>query len=356
MTLPELAADPVARLVHERLTLAAGAAVEAARASGFDLDDPRGAGHALASLADPTHDLPLPAHGQTAARLAGLAAVASVDVTLGRLFEAHTDALAILAELRGPAPEAGQRWGVWAAEGPESTLTARPAGAGFVLDGMKPWCSGASFCTHALVTAAAGDAEGGRALYAVPLDPPGATAVTGSWQAVGLAGSSTEQVRFTSAPAVRIGEPGEYLARAGFWHGAIGVAAAWWGGSAGVAAPLYAAGTRADAHALAHLGAVEVSLSGAAALLREAAATMDAHPSAAGQRLAYTVRAAAENTAAEVIDRVGRALGPAPLCRDRTHARRVADLMVYVRQSHAERDLAQLGTLVGRPPAGRVEH
>src|SRR4249919_1622082 len=36
-------------------------------------------------------------------------------------------------------------------------------------------------------------------------------------------------------------------------------------------------------------------------------------------------------------------LGPAPLAFDETHARRVADLEIYVRQHHAERDLADLG-------------
>jgi hypothetical protein len=43
--------------------------------------------------------------------------------------------------------------------------------------------------------------------------------------------------------------------------------------------------------------------------------------------------------------RTARALGPAPLCADATHAKRVADLAVYVQQSHAERDLERLGVL-----------
>ena len=44
--------------------------------------------------------------------------------------------------------------------------------------------------------------------------------------------------------------------------------------------------------------------------------------------------------------RVGRALGAGPLGHDEAHSRRVADLTVYLRQHHAERDLAQLGELV----------
>ena len=43
---------------------------------------------------------------------------------------------------------------------------------------------------------------------------------------------------------------------------------------------------------------------------------------------------------------MGHALGPGPLAMDAEHAARVADLTLYVRQHHAERDLAALGRLV----------
>jgi hypothetical protein len=40
---------------------------------------------------------------------------------------------------------------------------------------------------------------------------------------------------------------------------------------------------------------------------------------------------------------LAHALGPAPLAQETEHARRVADLELYVRQHHAERDEAALG-------------
>ena len=58
------------------------------------------------------------------------------------------------------------------------------------------------------------------------------------------------------------------------------------------------------------------------------------------------MRAFVEAVCTEVMQRVGRALGAGPLCHDEAHSRRVADLTVYVRQHHAERNLAELGTLV----------
>ena len=54
-----------------------------------------------------------------------------------------------------------------------------------------------------------------------------------------------------------------------------------------------------------------------------------------------------ETAVDEAITRTARALGPAPLCEDAQHAKRVADLTIYVRQSHAERDLERLGLLAG---------
>ena len=60
--------------------------------------------------------LPLPGAGETARRWRRLAELTEIDVVAGRLAEAHTDAVAILAELGGPDPHPDQLWGVWAAE------------------------------------------------------------------------------------------------------------------------------------------------------------------------------------------------------------------------------------------------
>ncbi|MDP9167212.1 MAG: acyl-CoA dehydrogenase [Actinomycetota bacterium] len=297
-------------------------------------------------------DLPLPGRGDTLTRWTSLAALTEIDVTAGRLAEAHVDATAILADLDGEPPTGGQLWGVWAAETPDAVVTARH-GHGIALEGLKAWCSGAGLCTHALVTARRGD--GARGLYAVDLASPGVGVEPSSWQNAGMLGSDTRSVRFQNATAVPIGGPGAYLSRAGFWHGAVGVAACWLGGARAVAGPLYravgdpAAPASADPHAQAHLGAVDAVVAAAEATLALAARTIDSDPDDPGAELiARRVRAVVEHAVDEAITRTGRALGPGPLALDGTHARRVADLTMYVRQSHAERDLAALGRLAAR--------
>ncbi|HYB34873.1 MAG TPA: acyl-CoA dehydrogenase [Mycobacterium sp.] len=293
-------------------------------------------------------ELPLPGSGATAQRWRRLAALAQDDLVAGRLAEAYTDAVAILAELGGPDPKPDQLWGVWAAESRGAMLRARTENGEATLDGVKVWCSGVSLCTHALVTARLDSGE--RGLFAVELSRT--RALPSTWRNPGMAETDTRSVGFDGVPAVAVGAPGEYLTRPGFWHGAIGVSACWLGGAGAVAEPLYAAAADAspDPHTLAHLGAVDAALAAAKALLTSAAAEVDRDPldvSGTAELLARRARPVVETAVDEAITRTGRALGPAPLCLDADHARRVADLTVYVRQSHAERDLHRLGELAG---------
>ena len=296
-------------------------------------------------------DLPLPGSGGTAHRWRRLAELTEVDVVAGRLAEAHADAVAILAELGGPDVKPDQLWGVWAAEPPDPIVQARGDGNEVRLDGVKVWCSGAELCTHALVTARIDDDR--RGLFAVDLSDPHVEPLHSNWYNAGMAGSDTRSVEFHGAQAVAVGSPGQYLDRPGFWHGAIGVSACWLGGARAVAAPLYERASResVDPHTLAHLGAVDAAIAAADAMLESAARQVDTDPSDSENRaelIARRTRAVVETAVEESITRSGRALGPGPLVTDAAHARRVADLTVYVRQSHAERDLAELGRLAGR--------
>jgi alkylation response protein AidB-like acyl-CoA dehydrogenase len=291
-------------------------------------------------------DLPLPGSGATWDRFSAFADLAEEDLSLARLGEGHADAIAILAELGVPQPAPGSRWGVWAANPPGPNVTATMRGGSWVLRGTKQYCSGARVCTHALVIAVAGDEA---RLFAVPVD--GLEPVAGSWPATGMAGSDTLDVGFPGVTAEPAGPPGGYTDRPGFSHGGVGVAACWYGGARGVARALLHAAAKRDVgpHALAHLGATDIALRSVRAALEQAAAEIDADPGdrgGAGQARALRVRALTEAAAADVLARAGRALGAGPLCHDEAHARAVADLTVYLRQHHAERDLARLGGLV----------
>lgn len=300
--------------------------------------------HALRKLVHAGLDaLPLPGKGATLDRWRMLAAVAGKDLALVKLFEGHTDALAIIAEIGSDDVLAqGQTWGVWAAEPPNARLLATASGgAEVLLNGTKAWCSGAAAVTHALVTA--WNERGESILVAVALKQEGVRVTNEGWVAVGMSSCASVDVRFNNAVAVQIGAPRAYLERPGFWHGGGGIAACWFGAAMEIGETVRLdAARRSDPYKLAHLGAIDTLLAATACLLRDVAAQIDRAPHAGAMTGAFRARLTAERAASNVIEHAGRALGAAPLCRNAHFARLMADLPVFIRQSHAERDEAAL--------------
>lgn len=294
--------------------------------------------------------LPRPGGGQTLQRWQALATVAAQDLSLCKLYEGHTDALAIFQDYPAQVP-AQATWGMWAAEPPQArvTLDAEQRDGSVRLHGRKAWCSGATVLSHGLLTA--WNAQGEQQLVAVALQQPGVQVTEDGWQAVGMAATQSVEIRFEGARGQLVGPPGGYLARPGFWQGGAGIAACWYGAASRLAETLRKhCAERDEPHALAHLGQVDCTLTAAASALRDCAAWIDANPEADAELPVRRVRAIVEHSASAVIKHVGRALGAAPYCRDAASARLLADLPVFLRQSHAERDLAALGGLVARRP------
>jgi alkylation response protein AidB-like acyl-CoA dehydrogenase len=294
----------------------------------------------LAKLgADGALDLPLPARGDTWRRWSALRDWGRQDLVLARLAEGHTDALAILADA-GRAPTPDSLYGVWTARsGPGLWLRDGR------LTGTLRFCSGAHDLDRALVVA---DSDDGPRLLDVGVRRLGVEPVTGTWQPLGMAASDSADVHFADLPVNEqsmIGLPGFYTERPGFWHGGVGVAAVWLGGAVGVLDDIHGwlREHGADAHAHAHLGAMHVAVEATEALLERTATAIDAHPDAGHQRAVGTVRASAEHSARVVLDVAPRLFGATGLCRDQPVAQRLADLAVYIRQHHGERDLAALG-------------
>lgn len=322
--------------------------------TGFGLStEPADAARMLMALIDAQLDqLPQPAAGATLVRWRVLSEVASHDLSLAKLFESHTDALSILHALHDiDGPPAGSAWAVWAAEPPDARVSVDVGTDGHVaLTGKKSWCSGAAHLSHALITVWGADGSG-PLLAKVNLKQEGVRVSHHGWNAVGMAATGSVDVHFTRAAATLVGAAGQYLHRPGFWHGGAGIAACWHGGSVRLAQFLRdgmrnrAKGGTFDPR-LAALGKVDVILSQTAALLRDAATWIDAHPHDDASGLALRVRISAENCAMQVLQLSGRALGAAPYCKDPIFARMAADLPVFVRQSGAERDACALGECV----------
>lgn len=299
---------------------------------------------------------PLPGRGSTRTLWESLATLGAVDLTLARILEPHLDAAAILAEAaytRTPGHDAVElpnggdgSWGVFAAEGPGVRLVARHEGSGVALSGTKPWCSLAGSLSHALVTAWVDDER--RGLFAVELNQPGVEVDdAATWVARGLRDVPSGPVEFTDVDARPVGQPGWYLERPGFAWGGIGVATIWFGATVAVARRVFEQSRQRplDQIGQSHLGAIDAALLTARLVLKSAAEAIDGgHADGAdGAVAALRCRQVVAATAEAVLQRSDHALGPGPLALEEEHAARVADLRLYLRQEHAERDQAALG-------------
>lgn len=285
--------------------------------------------------------LPLPGQGATPLRHEVLANWGKKDLSLARVAEAHTDAVAILAEAGCP-PRSDMLYGVWASDGPASRLIAkRRSDDTWRLEGTKQFCSGATFLDAALVTA---HDETGVLLFDLSLSDPDIRVQPSQWKNAALADTATVPVEFSGvevASAKMLGRTDWYLRRPGFWHGAVGPAACWAGGALSL---IDAAGTlrRKDPHSRAQLGALQALGWGLHAILEQAGREIDADPDDLRGRArvrALEVRHLIERACTEVLDRFGRATGPQLLAHDEQVARQYGALALYIRQCHAERDL-----------------
>jgi hypothetical protein len=278
-------------------------------------------------------NLQRPGAGATADRHKAIFAAGREDLSLAKLIEAHWDAVAILHEAgRQPAPNA--IYAVWASEIPGKPLLLRNG----VLSGTKEFCSGATLVSRALVSA-------GQTLVEVDLhaEPALLDINEAGWQTEAFRMTHTAAVTFDTYPIVAVvGDDDWYTRRIGFWQGACGPAAAWAGGAAGlVDYALHA--KRDDPHTKAHLGAMHANVWAMESLLTSVGEWFDSNPNSPAMARALELRHIVEQLCTDVLRRFVRALGPAPLVKDAAIARRYAELDLFLRQCHGDRDLEALG-------------
>ena len=285
-------------------------------------------------------DLPGPGAGNTPERHRRIFAAGREDLSLAKLAEAHWDAVAILREA-GREPAAGSRYAVWASEIPGFELQLMDGASGLTISGTKEFCSGAGLVDRALLTA------GPRGACMVEVDlhaMRGSIDIDGSnWKVDAFRLTQTSAVTFHDYPVDAVlGDENWYVERPGFWQGACGPAAAWAGGAAGLAD--YAMSTRRDdPHTRAHLGAMQANVWATECLLQVAGDAFDREPRSNAMVRALQVRHLVEQACTDTLRRFARCMGPGPLAKNADVAQRYAELDLFLRQSHAERDLEALG-------------
>lgn len=268
------------------------------------------------------------------------------DIGLSRLAEGHVDALRILAQA-GREPVGGAHYGVWASRSQRTGVQARRDGSRLVLDGTIRFASGAGVLDRALVpvwTSADQHLLLDLTVDRLPVD-------AGQWATGAMEVSRSHTVTVEDVVVdgdAQVGPVDFYLSRPQFLPGGVGVAACWAGGAARVA-DLTWARLRDPAPALRlRLGRIRVRLATAGAIVRSAAARLDAlfdgEPDHDLLReLSTETRAGVASAVHDVLDEAHRVAGPAGLAYDENLTRAVHDLRLYVLQQNEDADAATLG-------------
>lgn len=152
--------------------------------------------------------------------------VGAGDLSIGRLFEGHVNAVALVERYGtesqltslAAAVQKGGLSAVWNAEG-RNPLTASAEGGAWCLTGEKIMASGAGLISHPIVTPRA--PAGVIMLVAAGIGAERAD--LSRWTPTGMRGSATGTVRLSGlrfAKSAEIGRPGDYLSQPTFSGGA----------------------------------------------------------------------------------------------------------------------------------------
>ena len=287
------------------------------------------------------------------------------DLAVGRLYEGHVNALALVLRYadepgaRRLARDAaqGHLFGVWNTEPAEGGLVLDGAGG---LHGSKSYASGAGFVTRPLVTARIAD---GRRLMLVMRLEPGARADLSAWRAHGMRASATGTVDF-SGLGLRdgevIGAPDDYGRQPFFFAGAWRFLAVQLGGIEAVIethrAHLVATGRAEDPHQQARFGQAMVAAETSRLLVARAARIAAAEAGPPERVIAYVnlARAAVEQAGLDVIALAQRSIGLAGFLESHPLERLMRDLATYLRQPAP--DFALAGMAAHALAAGEPLH
>lgn len=275
------------------------------------------------------------------------------DLSVGRLYEGHVNAMKLYAWYGSAEQKSwladvlndGAMFGVWATE-PQPGVRLRETPDGPRLEGGKAFATGAGGLAYALVTAQ--PLEGPRRLVVVPANQTVRADLSG-WRVRGMRATGSGLYDLTGLrPASRdlIGEPGDYDRDPRFTAGAWRFCAVQLGGVEGLLVALRAALSdvaRADPIQRARFADAVAATRTAGLWVREAAlrAALD-DPD--GPDFARMTRGVVERSALEVMEIAARSVGTRSAFDGQRIDKITRDLSLYLRQAgpdHAKDQAAE---------------
>jgi alkylation response protein AidB-like acyl-CoA dehydrogenase len=283
-----------------------------------------------------------------------LAAVGRGNLSVGRIYEGHVNAL-LLIQWYGATSQrehfeicasGGDLFGVWNTDVREDPAHIENG----ILRGAKSFASGADGLTHAVITVFS---PAGRQMLIVPVK--GLSVDRSWWKPLGMRASGSHIVNFNEIVRddVLLGQPDDYLREPRFSAGIIRCVAVHVGGVHAVfdatIAHLKVTRRANDPHQRHRLAQMATEIATGYAWLDYAAANfacMERHSPASLIACMNAGRGAIERAALNVLELAERAVGMAGMMSPHPLERLIRDLRTYLRQPNPDGALAAIGSAV----------
>ena len=289
------------------------------------------------------------------------------DLSVGRLYEGHVNAVALVArygsacqlERLAEDVRAGGMSGVWNAEGAEPAGLV-PDGAGWRLAGRKILASGVGSVSRPLVPVA----RGGATVMALPRLGPGERADLSRWTAQGMRSTATGTVDLEGLPIGAddvVGGDDDYRRQPTFFGGAWRFCAVQLGAVERLLdlyrADLVRLGRGGDPYQRQRVAACATAAETAALWVGQAARMVAAEARPVAEILAYVglTRGVVERAGLDVMEAAHRGLGLGAYLRPHPVERVARDLATYLRQPAPDGAMADAAaTVLASPEPART--
>ncbi len=291
-----------------------------------------------------------------------LRAIGRGNLSVGRLYEGHVNALHLIGLYASPTQqkrwyaeaEAGHLFGVWNTQMNDGVRFIFNAGGDYRIEGSKSFCSGSLHVTRPLITGALHNEEGkdtGWQMAVLPLDRHSPQVDEQFWTPAGMRNSVSHKVNFTGLPlAARdlLGQPNDYVREPAFSGGAIRFAAVQLGGAEAVLEAtrnaLRRSGRTGDPHQRSRVANMVMQVeTGRLWLARAGELTAAGEDTAIIIDYANRVRTVVAEACECCLDLARRSVGAGGLLHPHPIARLHADLSMYLRQPGPDAVLESVG-------------
>ena len=302
-------------------------------------------------------------HGNTAALLQLLQLIGQGNLSVGRIYEGHINALQLIGTYGSPQQQeryyaearAGHLFGVWNTEMHDGIHLHEQADGTVHIAGAKSFCSGSVHVTRPVVPGVLHHPGSGRDLgwqmSVVPLDAHTPPVDASFWTPIGMQNSVSHKIDFSGIVLQQdelLGRPGDYNAQPYLSGGAIRFAAVHLGGAAAVFSAtreaLRQVGRTNDPHQRTRLASMAMQLeSGRLWLERAGTLTDTCTDTNRIVNYANMVRSAIAEYCSSILQLAERSVGVRGLLHPHPLARLHGALTVYLRQPAPDATLESIG-------------